>query len=310
MSALKQSLAISSLPSSSSTTAGNSTKGSNDQPLSSPASNSIPGSPGSPSDIHQPTTFNLGKRYRPTPLPTPSVESSNIEPAFGRDELSTLTSVDNSSSNETNSAPSNASADAPLTAADSPLKKILVRRSTGKGFRVQEPEDNSSNPESTSCPSPSVLNSSSSASSDPTSLALNPDSTVPPEEETSEARKKIDSSKEKHKVLAAAAEDEIIAPPSLPPLEAEPTGPVEPELSPGWSPSTESESMASTVTPSPSEHSEPSELAAQVYPTEHTLTNSNIGTPEEEKPIKNYKRDMQAHTQRMISQFGGLNIRK
>lgn len=149
------------------------------------------------------------------------------------------------------------------------------------------------------------------------------------------------SSKEKHREQAAAAENEneVIVPPSLSQIEEPPAshrsdsastasslaGPSTPVDSEAAELSSADSSGTSTAVPSPGLLSPVTEGAVTARSEEDGQllreTDYNgfsaqagghdaLGTPDEEKPLKNYKREMQAHTKKMIRDFSSLNMAK
>lgn len=254
-------------------------------PPASPPSPQSPVSEGA--GEHTTSNFNLGRRYRPTPLPTPAVESDGApQPAFPlpgglamttpaaearpsrlddppfsasaapKDELATKHGEDTSSSSSNHSGEDDDDSDRGGS--------NLIRRTTGKGFKVK-----------------------------PSHQDKDKDS-----ERQLAASGKIESSRQKARA-AKVEEDQLKASSSSgEPSTTDLLGPTPPaplvKPSPAHTPPPP-QVDSRTPTPSPPPSLSSAEVQDERETGEETGEAGAVGTPEHERPHKDYKRGMTEH---------------
>lgn len=254
-----------------------------DSPLASPALSDTHSEASShPDSEHTTSNFNLGRRYRPTPLPTPALETPGAPPpafpvpgglamttpavegartALGGGEAPMDEVAEHLAAAGASSASSSSSAaeqdgaesdrgDDDESDGEERVGSTLVRRTTGKGFKVREEHQRSD------------------------------------EERRGKASEKIEASRQKAR--QAKLEERRGSSPTSAPLVPPPQPLVQP--SPQNSGTNSPAPTDSTVTSSP-----PAGTDAEQAHSAFGQQAQAAGTPEHEKPVKDYKREMRKH---------------
>lgn len=266
------------------------TLSSHSPPPASPPSPQSPVSEGA--GEHTTSNFNLGRRYRPTPLPTPAVESDGApQPAFPMPGgLAMTTPAAEARPSRLDDPPSSASA-VPKDELETKHEDVsssnhsgedddsdrrgsnLIRRTTGKGFKVK-----------------------------PSHQDKDKDS-----ERQLAASGKIESSRQKARA-AKVEEDQLKASSSSgEPSTTDLLGPTPPAPLVKPSPTHTPPPQVDSRTPTPSPPPSLSSAEKQVERGEEGEAGA-VGTPEHERPYKDYKRGMMEHLKVRLSLFLSFSL--